>query len=96
MDVLEHSLTVTPDELQCLVCAMAGNFPERFGPIRMDLLRKLAKAQRTDARGAVSRVEALEAAIREHLAAIEEAWDGTERSPLWGLGNDLETALGDQ
>jgi hypothetical protein len=30
----------------CLICAMAGNFPERFKPIRLDLLRKLAKAQR--------------------------------------------------
>lgn len=37
----EHSLTLTPDELHCLTCAMAGNFPERFAPIRMDLLRKL-------------------------------------------------------
>jgi hypothetical protein len=36
----------TAEELHCLICAMAGNFPERFKPIRLDLLRKLAKAQR--------------------------------------------------
>jgi hypothetical protein len=38
-------LDLTEDELHCLVCAMAGNFPDRFKPIRMGLLRKLAKAR---------------------------------------------------
>ena len=36
----------TAEELHCLTCAMAGNFSERFAPIRMSLLRKLAKASR--------------------------------------------------
>src|SRR4051812_24164599 len=36
-------VTFSAEELHCLICAMAGNFPEQFGPIRMGLLRKLTK-----------------------------------------------------
>jgi hypothetical protein len=44
--VLELAVTFSAEELHCLICAMAGNFPRQFNPIRMDLLRKLTKAQR--------------------------------------------------
>jgi hypothetical protein len=40
------NIELTADEVHCLVCAMAGIFPDRFRPIRMGLLRKLAKASR--------------------------------------------------
>jgi hypothetical protein len=40
------SVSFTAEELHCLTCAMAGNFPPQFDSIRMDLLRKLAKASR--------------------------------------------------
>jgi hypothetical protein len=40
------ALTFSAEELHCLICAMAGNFPPQFNPIRMGLLRKLTKAQR--------------------------------------------------
>jgi hypothetical protein len=40
------SVELTADEIHCLTCAMAGNFPSRFEPIRMTLLRKLARASR--------------------------------------------------
>jgi hypothetical protein len=43
---LAGAVDLSGEELHCLICAMAGNFPERFQPIRMGLLRKLAKAQR--------------------------------------------------
>lgn len=42
---LEGAVSLTGEELHCLICAMAGNFPDRFKPLRMDLLRKLSKAQ---------------------------------------------------
>jgi hypothetical protein len=44
--VLELAVTFSAEELHCLICAMAGNFPPQFNPIRMGLLRKLTKAQR--------------------------------------------------
>jgi hypothetical protein len=39
-------IDLTAEEYHCIICALAGNFPERFGPIRMNLLRKLTKAER--------------------------------------------------
>jgi len=45
-DLHRGAVSFTDEELHCLTCAMAGNFPDRFKPIRMDLLRKLAKATR--------------------------------------------------
>jgi hypothetical protein len=42
---LRGAVFLTDEEVHCLICAMAGNFPDRFKPIRMDLLRKLSKAQ---------------------------------------------------
>lgn len=44
-DPTQGVVVLSEEELHCLICAMAGNFPDRFGPIRMDLLRKLAKAR---------------------------------------------------
>lgn len=46
LDQLGGAASFTAEELHCLICAMAGNFPEQFAPIRMGLLRKLAKASR--------------------------------------------------
>lgn len=40
------NIELTAEEIHCLVCAMAGNFPVRFAPVRMELLRKLARAHR--------------------------------------------------
>jgi hypothetical protein len=37
---------LTADEYHAIICALAGNFPHRFGPIRLALLRKLTKAQK--------------------------------------------------
>lgn len=37
---------LTNDERQLLVCALAGNYPERLAPLRMEVLRGLAKADR--------------------------------------------------
>jgi hypothetical protein len=47
VDELTHqsvSIELTLDEIQLLTCAMAGNFPPRLAHLRMDLLRKLARA----------------------------------------------------
>ena len=37
---------LTPDERQLLTCALAGNHPEWLAPLRMEVLRGLAKADR--------------------------------------------------
>src|SRR4051794_5600533 len=44
VEQLQGAVSFTDDELQCLTCAMAGNFPERFESLRAGLLRKLFKA----------------------------------------------------
>lgn len=38
------SVDLTAREIQVLTCAMAGNFPESLGDVRVPALRKLAKA----------------------------------------------------
>lgn len=37
---------LTAHEIQVLMCAMAGNFPESLARVRMPVLRKLARADR--------------------------------------------------
>lgn len=44
-DRIRGNVALSDEKLHCLICAMSGNFPERFETIRMDLLRKLSKAQ---------------------------------------------------
>ena len=39
---------LTADERQLLICALAGNFPERLAPLRMEVLRGLANADRRE------------------------------------------------
>jgi hypothetical protein len=41
----QQMVPLSAEELHCLICALAGNFPERFTPVRIDLLRKLSEAQ---------------------------------------------------
>jgi hypothetical protein len=38
---------LTQDQRQLLVCALAGNHPPRLAHLRMDVLRMLAKADRS-------------------------------------------------
>lgn len=45
------AVDLTAEEVHCLICAMAGNFPDRFKPIRMDLLRKLSKVAYSSGEG---------------------------------------------
>jgi hypothetical protein len=49
------------EERQMLICALAGNFPERFSDLRMPVLRGLAKAD-GDARRKVQRENELQGA----------------------------------
>jgi hypothetical protein len=42
----QQMVPLSEEELHCLISALSGNFPERFNSIRIDLLRKLSKAQR--------------------------------------------------
>ena len=37
---------LTPAERQLITCALAGNHPERLAPLRMEVLRGLARADR--------------------------------------------------
>ena len=39
------AVSLTAEESQCIICALAGNFPERFSAIRPGLIRKLTKVE---------------------------------------------------
>lgn len=44
--LVEAFARLTAGERQLLVCALAGNHPPRLAPLRMEVLRGLAKADR--------------------------------------------------
>lgn len=79
--LVEAFARLTPDERQLLTCALAGNHPESLAPLRMEVLRGLAKADGNAALGErpyyvpsevarelnIERIEVLDFAMRHNI-----------------------------